>query len=118
MHHQMGDKAVQKYGLSEQDMVVLRLVLEREWQAAGDSGAKKVGVSQLACFVFFGYTRALRGEESRKIELTGVIKYFADGATTPPHAISPLIGRFTQEEVEHQHFLPVATVTGSGLILR
>jgi hypothetical protein len=42
-------------------------------------------VVQLACFVFFGYARALRGEEIPKIELTGVIKYVADGAaTTPP----------------------------------
>jgi hypothetical protein len=59
-------------------------VLEWEWQAAGDSQCKKMGVAQIACFVFFGYARALRGEEIPKIELTGVIKYFAGATTNPP----------------------------------
>jgi hypothetical protein len=58
-----------------------------------------MGVAQLACFVFFGYARALRGEEIPKIELTGLIKYFSDGATTnPPHVTLSLIRRFKQEE--------------------
>jgi hypothetical protein len=43
-----------------------------------------MGAAHLACFVFFGYARALRGEEIPKFEQTGVIKYFADGATTTP----------------------------------
>jgi hypothetical protein len=67
MHYHMGDKAVQNYGLSKQAVMPLQVVLEREWQAAGDSRVKKAGVAQLACFVFFGYARGLRGEEIPKI---------------------------------------------------
>jgi hypothetical protein len=77
-----------------------------------------MGVAQLACFVFFGYARALRGKEIPKIELTGVIKFFSDGATTnPPHVTLSLIGRFKQEEGEQQHFLPATAVTGSVMRL-
>jgi hypothetical protein len=36
---------------------------------------------------------------------------------TPPHVNLSRIGRFKQEEGEQKHFLPVAMVTGSGLIL-
>jgi hypothetical protein len=61
----------------------------------------------------------LRGGEIPKIELTGVIIYFSDGATTnPPHVNLSLIGRFKQEEGEKQHILPVEVVTVSGLRLR
>jgi hypothetical protein len=85
MHHRMGDKEVQHYCLSKQDVMALQVVLEWEWQAAGVSRVNKMAVAQHACFVFFGYARALRGEEIPNIELTGVINYFADGAiTTPP----------------------------------
>jgi hypothetical protein len=31
MHHRMGDKVVQNYGLSKQAVVALQMVLEREW---------------------------------------------------------------------------------------
>jgi hypothetical protein len=62
-----------------------------------------------------GYARALRGEEITKIELSGVRKYFGDGATEPRHVTLSLIGRLKQLDGEHQHFLPVAAVTGSGL---
>jgi hypothetical protein len=100
-------------------VMALHVVWEWEWQAAGDARVKKMGLAQLACFVFFGYARALRGEEISKIEVTGVIKYFADGATTnpPPHMTLSLIRRFKQESWD-QHFLPVAAVIRSGLRLR
>jgi hypothetical protein len=84
MHHRMGDKVVQNYGLSKQAVMALQVVLEWEWQAAGDSRVNKMGVVQLTCFIFFRYARALRGKEIPNIELTGVIKYFPDGATTKP----------------------------------
>jgi hypothetical protein len=102
--------------------MALQVVLEWEWQASRDSRGKNTGVTQLTCFIFFGYARALWGEEIPKIELTGEIIYFADGATNNPpprHVTLYLIGRFNQEEGEQQHFLPVAAaVTGSGLRLR
>jgi hypothetical protein len=60
----------------------------------------------------------LRGEEITKIELSGVRKYFGDGATEPRHITLSLIGRFKQVEGEHQHFFPVDAVTGSGLRIR
>jgi hypothetical protein len=69
-------------------------------------------VAQLACFVFLGYGRALRGEEISKIELTGILKNFVEGGTAQQkHLTLSLMGRFKQVEGEQQHFLPVAAVT-------
>jgi hypothetical protein len=55
-------------------------------------------MAQLECFVFLGYARALCGEEITKIELSGVRKYFSDGAVEPRHVTLLLIGRFKQME--------------------
>jgi hypothetical protein len=118
MHHRMGDKVVQDYGLSKQAVVALQVGLEREWEAARDNAGNRLEIAQLACFTLLGYARALRGEEIIKIELSGVRKYFGDGAAEPRHVTLSLIGRFKQVEGEHQHFLPVAAVTGSGLRIR
>jgi hypothetical protein len=118
MHHRMGDKIVQDYGLSRKAAMALQGLLEAEWAASRESAPKRLEVAQLACFVFLGYARALRGEEITKIELGGVRKYFADGAVEPKHVTLSLIGRFKQLEGEQQHFLPVAAVTGSGIKIR
>jgi hypothetical protein len=118
MHHRMGDKVVQDYGLSKQGVVALQVGLEKEWEAARDNAGNRLEIYQLACFVLLGYDRALRGEEITNIELSGVRKYFGDGATEPQHVTLSLIGGFKQVEGEHQHFLPVAVVTGSGLRIR
>jgi hypothetical protein len=50
MHQRMGDNVVHNYGLSKQTVMALQVVLEREWQAAGDPRVNKMGVAQLACF--------------------------------------------------------------------
>jgi hypothetical protein len=118
MHHRMGDKVVQDYGLSKQAAVALQVGLEREWEAARDNAGNRLEIAQLACFTLLGYARALRGEEIIKIELSGVRKYFGDGATEPRHVTLSLIGRFKQVEGGQQHFLPVDAVTGSGLRIR
>jgi hypothetical protein len=55
-------------------------------------------IAQLACFVFLGYARTLRGEDITKIELGGVRKYFNDGALEPKHVTLSLIGHFKQLE--------------------
>jgi hypothetical protein len=60
----------------------------------------------------------LRGEEITKIELSGVQKYFADGAVEPRCVNLSLIGWFTQMEGGQQHFLPIAAETGSGIKIR
>jgi hypothetical protein len=86
--------------------------------AARLEAGKRLKIAQLACFVFLGYARALRGEEITKIELSGVQKYFADRALKPQHVTLSLIGRFKQMEGEQQHYLPIATETGSGLRIR
>jgi hypothetical protein len=65
-----------------------------------------------------GYARALRGEETTKIELSGAMKCFGYGGLEPRHVTLSLIGRFKQEEGEQQHFIPVAAVTDSGLRIR
>jgi hypothetical protein len=76
-------------------------------------------IAQLAVFVMVGYSRALRGEEIRKLEITGLLKNFAEGGKTDPkHVMLYLVGRFKQEDGERQHFLPVADVTGSGIKIR
>jgi hypothetical protein len=118
VHHRMGDKVLQDYGFSKQAVVVLEVGLEKEWEAARDTAGNRLEIAQLACFVLLGHARALRGEEITKIELSGVRKYFGDGASEPCHVTLSLIGRFKQAEGEHQHFLPVAAVTGSGLRIR
>jgi hypothetical protein len=111
----MGDKIVQYHGLSRKAEMALQGLLEAEWAASRESAPKRLEVAQIACFVFLGYARALRGEEITKIELGGVRKYFADGAVEPKHVTISLIGQFKQLEGEQQHFLPVAAVTGSGI---
>jgi hypothetical protein len=80
MHHCMGDKIVQDYGLSRKAEMALQGLLEAEWAASRESAPKRLEVAQLACFVFLRYARALRGEEITEIKLGGVRKYFADGA--------------------------------------
>jgi hypothetical protein len=93
-------------------------MMEEEWGAARLEAGKRLEIAQLACFVFLGYARALRGEEITKIELSGVRTYFADGALEPRHVTLSLIGRFKQMEGGHHHFLPVAAETGYGLRIR
>jgi hypothetical protein len=76
-------------------------------------------VAQLACFVFLGYGRALRGEKISKIELIGILKHFEErGAAHQKHATLSLVGRFKQVEGEQTHFLPVAAVMGSKIRIR
>jgi hypothetical protein len=58
----------------------LQGLLEEDWAAAHHDAVKRLEIAQLACFVFLGYARALRGEGITKIELGGVQTYFADGA--------------------------------------
>jgi hypothetical protein len=74
MHHRM--KAVQDYGFPQEAVVVLHVLLERERKLATLDADKRMEVSHLACFVFLGYVRALRGEEITKIELTRILKHF------------------------------------------
>jgi hypothetical protein len=118
MHHRMGDKVVQDYGFSRKVVIALQEMMEEEWGAARLKAGKRLEIAQLACFVFLGYARALRGEEITKIELSGVRKYFTDGALESQHVTLSLIGRFKQMEGEPQHFLPIAAETGSGLRIR
>jgi hypothetical protein len=100
-------------------VVVLQFLLERDWELAGVDFENKMEVAQLACFVFLGYARALRGEEISKIELTGILKHSEEGGTTHQHhATLSLVGRFKQVEGEQHYFLPVAVVTGYGLRIR
>jgi hypothetical protein len=112
------DKVVQDYGLSKKAAVALQVRFEKEWEAARDNAGNRLEIAQLACFALLAYARALRGEEITKIELSGVRKYFGDGAIEPQHVTLSLIRRLKQVEGEHQHFLPVAAVTGSGLRIR
>jgi hypothetical protein len=118
MHHLMGDKVVQDYGLSRKAVIALQETMEEEWFAARVEAGKRLDIAQLACFVCLGYARTLRGEEITKIELSGVRTYFADRAVEPRHVTLSLIGRFKQMEGGHQHFLPIAAETGSGLKIR
>jgi hypothetical protein len=70
MNHRMGEKLVQDYGLYREAAVALQNILEREWTLATIDQEKRMEVAQLACFIFLGYGRALRGEEISKSELT------------------------------------------------
>jgi hypothetical protein len=69
MHHRMGDKVVQDYGLSRKTAIALQGLLEEEWAAERHDALKRLEIAQLECFVFLGYASALRGEEIVKIEL-------------------------------------------------
>jgi hypothetical protein len=65
--------------------VALGVVLEKGWEAAQDSAKKRLEIAQLACFVLLGYARALQGEETMNIELSGARKYFGDVGLEPRH---------------------------------
>jgi hypothetical protein len=68
MHHRMGDKIVQDYGLSRKAAMALQGLLESEWAASRESAPKILEVAQLACFVFLGYARhAWRGDYQDRI---------------------------------------------------
>jgi hypothetical protein len=119
MHNRMGEKVVQDFGLSRGIMQKFQEVMEGEWIQAGVFRERKMEIAQLAVFVMVGYARALRGEEIPKLEITGLLKHFAEGdKTTPKHVMLSLVGRFKQEDGERQHYLPVAAVMGSGLRIR
>jgi hypothetical protein len=53
MHHRMGDKVVQDYGLSNQAAVALEAVLEKEWEVAR-TNAKKAGDCSAGLFCVDG----------------------------------------------------------------
>jgi hypothetical protein len=55
MHHRMGDKVVQDYGLSQEATVALQNLMEREWELAATYQENIMEVAQLAYFVFLGY---------------------------------------------------------------
>jgi hypothetical protein len=119
MHNRMGDRVVQDFGLSRGSMQKFQEVVEGEWIQAGVGRERKMEIAQLAVFVMVGYARALRGEEIPKLEITGLLKHFAEGDnTTPKYVMLSLAGRFKQEDGERQHCLPVAAVTESGLRIR
>jgi hypothetical protein len=111
MHHRTGGKVVQDYDLSRKAAIALQGLLEEKWVAARHDAVKRLEIAQLACFVFLGYARALRGEEITRIELGGVQKYLAYGSLEPKHFTLSLIGHFKQLEGEQQNFLPVAALT-------
>jgi hypothetical protein len=116
MHNRMGDKMVQDFGLSRGIMQKFQEVMECEWIQAGVFREREMEIAQLAVFVMVGYARASRGGEIPKLEITGLLKYVAEGDTpTPKHVMLSLVGRFNQEDGERQHYLPVA---GSGLRIR
>jgi hypothetical protein len=119
MHNRMGDKVVQDFGLSRGVVQKLQEVMEGEWIGAENSEVKKMEIAQLAVFVVVGYARALRGEEIPKLEITGLLKHFAEGGKTEPkHVMLSVMGRLKQEDGERQHFLPVAAVTKSEIKIR
>jgi hypothetical protein len=116
MHNRMGDKVVQYFGLSRGIMQKFQEVMEGEWMQTGVLRENKMDISQLAVFVMVGYARDLRGEEIPKLDITGLLKHFAEGdKTTPKHVMLSLVGKH-QEDGERQYFLPVAAVTGSSLV--
>jgi hypothetical protein len=119
MHNRMGDKVVQDFGLSRGVMQKFQEVMEGEWIGANNSEVKKMEIAQLAVFVMVGYARALRGEEIPNLEITSLLKHFAEGDNTEPkHVMLSLVGRLKQEDGKRQHFLPVAAVMGSGIKIR
>jgi hypothetical protein len=71
MHHRIGDKVVQDYGLSKKGVVALEVVLEREWEAEPTNAENRLEIAQLAHFVLEGYARTLIGEDTTHIELSG-----------------------------------------------
>jgi hypothetical protein len=75
----MGDKMVQDFGLSRGIMQKFQEVMEGEWTQAGVFRERKMEIAQLDVFVMVGYARALRGEEIRKLEITGLLKHFSEG---------------------------------------
>jgi hypothetical protein len=80
---------------------------------------KKLEIVQLALFVTVGYTRALRGKEILKLEITGLLKHFSKGDKTDhKHIMLSLAGRSKQEYGQRHHLLPAVTVPGSGLRIR
>jgi hypothetical protein len=96
MHHHMGDKVVQDYGLSRKAASALQGFLKEEWVAAQQDAVNRIYIAQPASFVFLGCLRVLCGEKTTKTEVGGVRKYFTDGAFEPTHATISLIGRFKQ----------------------
>jgi hypothetical protein len=87
-------------------------------RAARMNAEKQLEIAQLLCVGLLGYAWALIGGAITKIELSGARTYFADRALEPDHVTLSLIGIFKQVEGEHHHFIPVATVIGSGSGLR
>jgi hypothetical protein len=92
---------VQDVGLSRKIMQKFQEVTEGEWIQVGVCSEIKMEITQLAVFVMVGCARALRGEEIPKLEITGLLKQFAEGdKTTPKHVMLSLEGRFKQENGE------------------
>jgi hypothetical protein len=78
----MGDKVDQDFGLSRGIMQKFQEVMEGEWIE------RKMKIAQLDVFVMVDHARALRGEDIPKLEITGLLKHFAEGDnTTPKHVM-------------------------------
>jgi hypothetical protein len=67
MHHRMGDKVLQEYGISRKAASAIQGLLEEEWAAAQHDAVKRLNIAQLTSFVLAGYARALRVREITKI---------------------------------------------------
>jgi hypothetical protein len=80
MHHQMGDKAVQDYGLSKQAVVVFEVGLENEWETTRDNSGNRLEIAQLACFALLGYAR--RNHHNRITRSEKVFWGWCDGAAS------------------------------------
>jgi hypothetical protein len=119
MHNRMGDNVQQDLGLTADIMIKLMEHLEFNWKVAENGGDERLWIAQLGVFCLVGYARALRGEEITKIELGGVRKHFVDGGTSAtPHVMFMLVGRFKGEQGGRHHLMPVAAITGLGLVVR
>jgi hypothetical protein len=67
--------------------------MEGEWIQAGVGREMQMEISQLTVFVMVGYARELHGEEIPKLEITGLLKHFAEvDKTTPKRVMLSLVG--------------------------
>ena len=115
MHNRMGDDIRPYLAISLKVMGAMLRIMELDYSEAIGK-REKAKISSFAMFNIAGYLGGLREEEIVKLDLFGLIAYFADGkSNTPPFVPMTLIVKFKGETCVKHHILPLAWITNSGI---
>jgi hypothetical protein len=112
----MGDVVRSDFAVTADIVNALLSTLNEEWEDASTLETR-AEVAEMAFVLVSGCCCGLRGEETVKADLAGLLKHLWVGKqeVEHPHAIVPLIGPIKGETGERHHMCVLARETKSGI---